>query len=245
MTRARLTLLLARFDRGHRLLDELPGCRLAVAPYGQRTAGTGSRTVLVLPATEPGRGGPRLCRSLRRRPSGPSANRRAEPRPAASAAGRPALAAARCARQSGRPKLAASYTPPAGMDCVAARVAAILVRYRSDSEPEYLAPDSLRALGSRPAGTGLRAGADGRHRQWAFHAREFRFAMRKGAGKQLFCLRLKNTSYVLYKTVACISKSRYTGYHWSPLSVPGMFLLRPPGVTIVATALPNFREAKS
>ena len=36
-------------------------------------------------------------------------------------------------------QLAASYTPPAGMDCVAARVAAIIVRDRADSEPEYLA----------------------------------------------------------------------------------------------------------
>lgn len=35
-------------------------------------------------------------------------------------------------------RLAASYSPPAGMDCVAARVTAIIVRTRAESEPEYL-----------------------------------------------------------------------------------------------------------
>jgi ATP-dependent DNA helicase RecQ len=140
MTRARLTLLLARFDRGHRLLDQLPAVPSLLAPYGQRTAATGPRTIVVLPATEPRRGGHRLCRSAGAGTPGASGHRRAGARHgAASAAGRSALAAARRAGQSGRPTRRQLHA--AGRAWTALRHAwrRSSSATGSDSEPEYLA----------------------------------------------------------------------------------------------------------
>ncbi|HRF10506.1 MAG TPA: RecQ family ATP-dependent DNA helicase [Candidatus Accumulibacter phosphatis] len=138
MTRARQTLLLARLDRGKHLIDELPES----ASLLRRTA-----SELPAPAAElswryqqlhPGEVD--LGFAGRQRPSHPVHRGIAALTPGAvlhlRQEDRRWLLYDAQGTQVG--KLAASYTPPAGMDCVAACVAAILVRYRSDSEPEYL-----------------------------------------------------------------------------------------------------------
>jgi len=139
MTRARLTLLLARFDRGHRLLDQLPA-----APSLLR------RTPSELPPPAP-----ELSWCYQQLNPGEVdigfAGRQAPGRPVHRAIAALAPGTVLHLQQAGRRwllrdgqgnpvgQLAASYTPPPGMDCVAARVAAIIVRDRADSEPEYLA----------------------------------------------------------------------------------------------------------
>jgi ATP-dependent DNA helicase RecQ len=139
MTRARLTLLLARFDRGHRLLDQLP----AVPSLLRRTASE------LPPPT------PELSWCYQQLNPGEVdigfAGRQAPAQPVHRAIAALAPGTVLHLQQAGRRwllrdgqgnpvgQLAASYTPPAGMDCVAARVAAIIVRDRADSEPEYLA----------------------------------------------------------------------------------------------------------
>jgi ATP-dependent DNA helicase RecQ len=138
MTRARQTLLLARLDRGKHLIDELPES----ASLLRRTA-----SELPAPAAElswryqqlhPGEVD--LGFAGRQWPSHPVHRGIAALTPGAvlhlRQEDRRWLLYDAQGTQVG--KLAASYTPPAGMDCVAACVAAILVRYRSDSEPEYL-----------------------------------------------------------------------------------------------------------
>lgn len=138
MTRARQTLLLARLDRGKHLIDELPES----ASLLRRTA-----SELPAPAAElswryqqlhPGEVD--LGFAGRQRPSHPVHRGIAALTPGAvlhlRQEDRRWLLYDAQGTQVG--KLAASYTPPAGMDCVAACVTAILVRYRSDSEPEYL-----------------------------------------------------------------------------------------------------------
>jgi ATP-dependent DNA helicase RecQ len=139
ITRARLTLLLARFDRGQRLLDQLP----AETSLLRRTA-----SELPPPA-------PELSWCYQQLNPGEVdlgfAGRQAPARPVHRAIAALAPGTVLHLQQEGRRwllcdgqgnpvgRLTASYTPPAGMDCIAARVAAIIVRDRADSEPEYRA----------------------------------------------------------------------------------------------------------
>ncbi len=139
MTRARLTLLLARFERGHRLLDQLPEVSSLLR-----------RTLSELPAPPPelswyyqqlNPGEVDLGFAGRQPPSSRAHRAIAALTPGAGlhlehTDGRWLLHDAQGNRIG---RLAASYTPPAGMTCVRARVAAIIVRYRADSEPQYLA----------------------------------------------------------------------------------------------------------
>jgi ATP-dependent DNA helicase RecQ len=136
MTRARETLCLARLDSGNRMLDALP-----------KTPAIRSRTKAVLP--EPS---PVLSRRYERMRLADVdlgfAGRSVESAPIHRAiAALSADSPLRLSFERGRwllkdykgvvvCRLAASYAPPKGMACIAARVAAI-VSWRADSSPEY------------------------------------------------------------------------------------------------------------
>ncbi len=138
MTRARLTLLLARLSRGQRFIDALP----ASAALWRRPA-----SALPAPAAElswcyqqlnPGEV------DLGFAGRSPSTHRVHQ---AIAALGPDSTLHLQLENQHWRLRdaqgnrvgqLAASYTPPPGMACIAARVAAIIVRRRSDSPAEYL-----------------------------------------------------------------------------------------------------------
>ncbi|WP_300455520.1 RecQ family ATP-dependent DNA helicase [Accumulibacter sp.] len=138
VTRARSTLLLARFERGNPFIDALPCAAFLLR-----------RAPLRLPPPEP-----ELSRHYQKLDASQVHLSWAGLHPtwhplhralAALAPGDPLS----LRRQGGRwllrdaqgrvvGRLAASYSPPAGMICVAASVAAIIVRYAADGKPEYL-----------------------------------------------------------------------------------------------------------
>ena len=137
MTRARKTLTLARFNGAHALLDALP-----------EVASTLRRAPTALPVPQPQLARRYTRLSLRDVDLG-FAGRRARDH-----AAHKAIAALnpgdtlqlqreyeRWALADGNGNtvgsLARAYAPPAGMDCIAASVAAIIMRVREDSEAEY------------------------------------------------------------------------------------------------------------
>ncbi|HNC51597.1 MAG TPA: RecQ family ATP-dependent DNA helicase [Accumulibacter sp.] len=139
LTRARQTLLLARFARGQQFLDQLPA-----SPSLLR------RSAIPLPPPAP-----ELSWYYRQLHPGEVdlsfAGRHPPTHPIQQAIAALTPSATLHLRHEHRHwllrddgenvvgRLAAAYTPPAGMHCIAARVGAILVRRREDSEPEYRA----------------------------------------------------------------------------------------------------------
>ncbi len=142
MTRAKKTLLLARFDRGHPLLDALPTDSSLLR-----------RPSIALPALSP------ALTHRYQRPTlkdvdigfaGRHAPMHGVHRAIAALVAGDALTlfwqqehkrwllADSQGNTVGR--LARAFTPPSGMRCIEARVIAILVRGKEDAEPEYQAP---------------------------------------------------------------------------------------------------------
>jgi len=138
MTRARKTLTLARFAKGHAFVDELP-----------ETAAILHRATTELPAPVPELHRQYARLNLREVDVG-FAGRSEKHRPvhhaiAALNAGAPLqLRQERdkwiIANEKGVAvgRLASSYAPPRGMKCIEAQAAAIVVWYREDSNPDYL-----------------------------------------------------------------------------------------------------------
>ncbi len=142
MTRARKSLTLARFDERHSLLDALP-----------ETPDILHRAPVRLPQPTPDLARRYQRLALRDVDLG-FAGRHAltssvHEAIAALSAGdplrlRPALKRWELADTRGRTvgRLARAYAPPASMRCITAQVAAIIIRQREDTEPEYR--DSVR-----------------------------------------------------------------------------------------------------
>ena len=137
MTRAKCTLTLARFDDGHALIDALPESSAILRR---------SPIELSLPARELARRHDRLgLEEVNLGFAGHSESHRPVHRAIRALTVGSAL---HLKRERERwiiqddngvtvGRLAASYKPPDGMECVSARVAAIVVWYHSDSKPEY------------------------------------------------------------------------------------------------------------
>ena len=146
MTRARETLTLLRIGRGARLLEALAGCE-AVVERAVAVAGSDSASASAQLPRELGQRYLRLTPgdvdigyAGRRRAGDPLHAAIAEVRVGETLELRGAELVSAAGQVVGR--LARGYALPAGTRCVAARVAAVLVRRRSDTPPEHL--DSVR-----------------------------------------------------------------------------------------------------
>ncbi len=138
ITRARQTLLLARFDHGHRLLDELPEAPSLLRRVASELPPAAPELSWCYQQLNPGQ--VNIGFAGYHPPTHPV--HRAIAALAPGAALLVQQKSGRCLLRDEQGnlvgRLAAGYTPPAGMECIAARVAAILVRYRTDeSKPEY------------------------------------------------------------------------------------------------------------
>ncbi|WP_291995114.1 RecQ family ATP-dependent DNA helicase [Candidatus Accumulibacter sp. ACC003] len=138
MTRARLTLLLARLDGGQSLLDELPASPSLLRRPASALPPPAAEFSWVYQPLHPGEVD--LGFAGRFAAQHPLHAALAELTPGAPLQlhwqGRRCLLRDAPGNLIGR--LAASYTPPRGLSCIAARVAAVIVRYRHDGKPEYL-----------------------------------------------------------------------------------------------------------